>query len=196
MTSDGQLRFLLDQQFPQAPFDVHALDQAVTYQHLSAYAPELSRQSTPDWMLHLVAADGGFDGLVTIDRSQLTEDAELIALNLAGISVITWKGGEDDVVVLWGQLLAYMPQIVKAMNQTRPIVITLPNPRLLPTTHLDKPGEMARRLKLRDNVSFPERRDRAVRMMRQELDKRGAGHLAAQLLPKKQKPAAAAVPPA
>lgn len=194
--TEGPLRLLLDQQFPKAPFDVHALDRSVTYEHLSDYAPAFSRVSTPDWMLHLVAAGGDFDGVVTIDRSQLTEEAELVALSLAGISAITGSGGEEDVVVLWGQLLAYMPQIVKALTQTRPLVVTLPNPRLSPKTHLEKPGEMARRLKRRDNDSFPERRDRAVRMMKQELDKRGAGHLAVHLLPKKQKPTGAALPPA
>lgn len=54
-------------------------------------------------MLHLVAAEGGFDGVVTMDRSQLEEEAELVALASSRISVVTWDGGDEDPIVLWGQ---------------------------------------------------------------------------------------------
>src|SRR3954451_1216778 len=96
------LRFLLDQQFPKPPFDVHALDRSVTYEHLFDHAPRYSKQSTPDWMLHLIAAKAGFDGVVTLDRSQLDEEAELVALAIAGVSVVTWSKGDEDPIVLWG----------------------------------------------------------------------------------------------
>lgn len=187
--STAGLRFLLDQQFPKAPFDIHALDRSVTYEHLVDYAPEFSSTSTPDWMLHLIAADGGFDGIVTIDAAQLDEETELMALNLSGQSVVTWRGGEEDVVVLWGQLLAYMPQIAKALAETSPLVIMLPNPRLNPRQHLQKPGEMARAMKRHDGVSFPERRARSVALMQRELRKRGVEHLERHLLPRKDRDA-------
>jgi len=167
------LRFLLDQQFPQPVFDVHSLDRTVTYEHFSQYAPRDSQVSTPDWMLHLLAADGGFDGVVTLDRSQLDEEAELIALSQAGVSVVTWKNGDEDPVVLWGQLLAYMPQVLRVMAQATPVVVTLPNPRLQLASSAMKPRDLLGAMKARDGVSFPERKQRASKIMRRELESRG-----------------------
>lgn len=103
---------------PRPAFDVHALDRTVTYEHFSQFTPGDSKISTPDWMLHLLAADGGFDGVVTLDRSQLDEEAELVALSQAGISVVTWRKGDEDPVVLCGQLLAYMPQVLKVIHMS------------------------------------------------------------------------------
>ncbi len=175
------LRFLLDQGFPSPRFDIHALDRSVVYVHLSEHDPRYSRTSTPDWMLHLVAAEGGFDGVVTLDRSQLEEEAELVALASSQVSVVTWTGGDEDPIVLWGQLLAYMPQVVKTMKMIRPIVVTLPSPRLAPRHHVQRPEEMVRAMKERDQVSYPERRSRAVDMMQRKLAKRGEDHLAVHL---------------
>jgi hypothetical protein len=175
------LRFLLDQQFPPPRFDIHALDRSVVYTHLSDHNRRYSTQSTPDWMLHLVAAEGGFDGVVTLDRSQLEEEAELVALASARISVVTWDRGDEDPIVLWGQLLAYMPQVVKVLDAVRPAVITLPNPRLGPSQHVQRPEEMVRAMQARDHVSYPERRSRAVTLMHAELEKRGETALARHL---------------
>jgi hypothetical protein len=171
------LRFLLDQQFPQPVFDVHALDRTVTYEHFSQFTPGDSKISTPDWMLHLLAADGRFDGVVTLDRSQLDEEAELVALSQAGISVVTWRKGDEDPVVLWGQLLAYMPQVLKVMSQVRPVVVTLPNPRLQLAANARKPRDLLGEMKARDGVAFPERRRRAVNLMTRELAARGRDDL-------------------
>jgi hypothetical protein len=171
------LRFLLDQQFPPPRFDIHALDRSVVWVHLSEHARKYSQTSTPDWMLHLIAADGGFDGVVTLDDSQLDEEAELVALAASRVSVITWSGGDEDPIVLWGQLLAYMPQIVKTLDTVRPVVITLPNPRLQPKQHVVRPEELVRAMTAKDKVSYPERRARAVAMMTKELQKRGENPL-------------------
>lgn len=175
------LRFLLDQGFPPPRFDIHALDRSVVYVHLSEHDAKYSQNSTPDWMLHLVAAEGGFDGVVTLDRSQLDEEAELVALASSRISVVTWDGGDEDPIVLWGQLLAYMPQVVKTMETIRPVVVTLPNPRLKPKQHLHRPEDLVKAMVARDQVSYPERRARAVKMMRRELAKRGEDALAVHL---------------
>ena len=172
------LRFLLDQQFPPARFDIHALDRSVEYVHLSEHAKRYSTNSTPDWMIHLIAAEGGFDAVVTLDRAQLDGEAELVALASSRISVITWKAGDEDPVVLWGQLLAYMPQIVRMLQTTRPAVITLPNPRLQLKSNVACPEDLVRAMQERDKVSYPERRSRAVAMMTAELDKRGESGLA------------------
>jgi hypothetical protein len=175
------LRFLLDQGFPLPRFDIHALDRSVVYVHLSEYAAKYSQSSTPDWMLHLVAADGGFDGVVTLDRSQLDEEAELVALASSRVSVVTWDNGDEDPIVLWGQLLAYMPQVVKTMETIRPVVVTLPNPRLRRGSHVHRPEDLVREMGARDRVSYPERRARAVDLMLSELAKRGEDHLAVHL---------------
>jgi hypothetical protein len=167
------LRFLLDQQFPKPVFDIHTLDRTVTYEHFADHAPMFSKTSTPDWMLHLIAADGGFDGVVTLDRAQLEEETELVALALARVSVVTWQHGDEDPVVLWGQLLAYMPQVLKAMTQGRPVVVTLPNPRLQPTKGVTTPRDMLGAMKQRDGIDFPQRRRRAVQIMERELGARG-----------------------
>jgi hypothetical protein len=179
------LRFLLDQGFPPPRFDIHALDRSVVYVHLSEYNRKYSQNSTPDWMLHLVAAEGGFDGVVTLDRSQLDEEVELVALASSRVSVVTWDAGDEDPIVLWGQLLAYMPQVVKTMETIRPVVVTLPNPRLKPKQHVLRPEEMVRAMQERDQVSYPERRARALKLMRGELTKRGEDALAVHL---EQKP--------
>lgn len=175
------LRFLLDQQFPPARFDIHALDRSVEYVHLSEHNPAYSMNSTPDWMIHLIAAEGGFDAVVTLDRSQLDEEAELVALASSRVSVITWSRGDEDPIVLWGQLLAYMPQIVKTLATVAPAVITLSNPRLVHRRNVDRPEDLVRAMQERDKVSYPERRARAVGMMIAELAKRGDGALARHL---------------
>lgn len=175
------LRFLLDQGFPLPRFDVHALDRSVVYTHLSEYSRRHSEDSTPDWMLHLLAAEGGFDGVVTLDRAQLDEEAELVALASSRSSVVTWDRGDEDPIVLWGQLLAYMPQVVKVMQTVRPAVITLPNPRLALKQHVLRPEDMVRAMKARDRLSYSERRTRVVSMMRRELAERGEEGLAVHL---------------
>jgi hypothetical protein len=171
------LRFLLDQQFPQPVFDVHTLDRTVTYEHFATHAPAFSNTSTPDWMLHLIAAEGGFNGVVTLDRSQLAEETELVALALAGISVVTWQKGDEDPIVLWGQLVSYMPQVLKILAQVRPVVVTLPNPRLQLRRSAMSPRDMLGAMKQRDGVDFPQRCRRAVQTMERELNTRGQQRL-------------------
>jgi hypothetical protein len=166
-------KFLLDQNFPNAPFDAHVLDRTVTYVHFSHHAPEFAEVSTPDWMVYLIAADGGFDGVVTSDKSQLDQDTELIGLIVSGVNLITWDGRQLDPVTLWGQLIAYMPQVLRALEPDRPSVVTLPNPRLQRKSGVESPGNIARSRKVRDKLSFDERRSRALAVMRSELEAQG-----------------------
>jgi hypothetical protein len=176
-TGGGSWRFLLDQNFPDPPgFDPQQMDHRVSYTHLRVHAAELARVSTPDWMIYLAAAAGGFDGLVTQDLSQLELDTEMIALTISKISVITWQKGGDDPVALWGQLMAYMPQVVRRLDRSDPRVVTLPTARL-GSANLHKPGDIARSRKRRDAKSFPERRAEALALMRREVKARGARHL-------------------
>jgi len=48
-----ELRLLLDQGFPKPPgFNLAFVDRTVEAVHLSDFAPELSINSTPDWMIY------------------------------------------------------------------------------------------------------------------------------------------------
>jgi hypothetical protein len=175
------LRFLLDQGFPKPRFDVHALDGSVEYVHLVDEAPELSRSSTPDWMLYLVAEQRGFAGLVTDDVSQIEQDTELIALTRTHLTVVTWDRGGADPVVRWAQLLVYMPKIVKARGSGDSVVV-LPNPAL-GKGNVRRASDVARSRSARDRQSYPERRDAALALMRAELAARGRDDLVPLLAP-------------
>jgi hypothetical protein len=167
-------RFLLDQGFPRDPIGTELLDKRVRYVPLHEYAPDLSERSTPDWMVYVAAAAGGFDGLVTGDKSQLQQDAELIALAQTRITLITWTHGDEDAITRWGQLLAYMPQILKRMEPGRGAVISIPNARLgAGNRSVEQAGDIARARKVHDSVSFNERRDRELAHMRPTLIDRG-----------------------
>src|SRR4051794_30129802 len=117
-------RFLLDQGFPPDPIGTWRLDKRVEYVPLRRFAPEFADETTPDWMLYVAAAAGGFQGLVTGDKSQLKQDTELIALTQTQVTLITWRHGDEDPITRWGQLLAYMPQILKRMEPGKGIVVS------------------------------------------------------------------------
>lgn len=125
-------RLLLDQGFPKPPgFAVRSVDATVEVQHLHDFAPRLSEESTPDWLLYVEAARAGFDGLVARDRSQVDQIAEMYILSrLASFTVITWRRPIEDPIREWGQLLAYLPEVKKLLKGSRPRVILLPDPTL------------------------------------------------------------------
>lgn len=170
----GRARFLLDQNFPADPVGAHRLDKRVEYVPLRVHAPEMAEETTPDWMLYIAAAAGGFEGLVTGDKAQLKQDTELIALTLTKVTLVTWKDGDDDPVTRWGQLIAYMPQILKRMEPGKGIVVSIPNPRLGSRSDaVEKPGDIARARTAGDKVSYNERRARELAFMRPALAERG-----------------------
>lgn len=151
---------------------MHLLDAKVEYLHLSTFDPALAAVSTPDWMMYLVAQAAGFDGVVTRDRSQLDEPEHLVALLQSRLSVVTWRKGIDDPVTEWGQLMAFMPQVLKAIDAHGPSIFLLPVPRLDKATHIENPREAAYQLAIRRSQSFPEMRDEALALMEQELRRR------------------------
>ena len=165
-------RFLLDQGFPADPISVQRFDKRVEYVPLRVFRPDLAEVSTPDWMLYIAAAQAGFAGLVTGDKSQLTQDAELIALALTKLTLVTWRGGDEDPITRWGQLLTYMPQILRRMEPNRALVMSIPNPRLSQDS-VERPSDLARARQQHDNVSFPERRGQQLALMRPALVARG-----------------------
>ncbi len=175
---DRVVRFLLDQNFPADPIRTHRLDKRVEYVPLRVFAPDFAKVSTPDWMLYIAAAVGGFDGLVTGDKSQLSQDTELIALTLTRVTLVTWSHGDDDNVTRWSQLLAYMPQILKRMEPGKGIVVSIPSPRLnAASSAVELPSDLARARAGRDKLSYPERRARELAVMRPYLAERGRDDL-------------------
>lgn len=170
--STPPLRLLLDQNFPLAPqglvFD--RLDKTVSLEHFGAVFPQHAKVSTPDWKVYLLARSAQFDAVITSDVSQLSQDTEMVALELTKLGLITWNSGEPDVVVLYGQLLAYMPQIVKQLQVRPTTVIVLSKAYLRPRDHFKRPGDVMRERDQRDGLSWPQRRGEATTLMRRELD--------------------------
>jgi hypothetical protein len=52
------------------------------------------------------------------------------ALTRTQLSVVTWSDPINDPVAEWGQLLAYMTEILKVVNTCGDCVVLLPHPRL------------------------------------------------------------------
>jgi hypothetical protein len=123
-------RLLLDQGFPKPRgFAVQAVDRTVEVVHLHDLDPQLSMQSTPDWMLYCIAVQAGFDALVARDRRQLDEVLEMYVLSrLRSFAVITWRKAIEDPIREWGQLLAYLPEIKKFLKQPEPEPFSFPRP--------------------------------------------------------------------
>jgi hypothetical protein len=114
--------------------------------------------------------------VVTLDRRQLTQSVEAVALAVTKINVVTWVNGDEDPVVLWGQLLAYMPQVCARLEAGRAWVFTIPNPRLGPR-QMVRPNDLHAELERRDGTRFTQRRQDAERIMRAELARRGLAEL-------------------
>jgi hypothetical protein len=149
---------------------VEELQANVEYEHLSSFAPELSSASTPDWMLYLVAEAGGFDGVVTKDFRQIEQPEELIALTRLQVSVVTWRSAMDDPVTAWALIVAYMPEIKKAMVSNGHSIFLLPSPRLLTTGSVVKASDRARALsKSLWGTSYQEQTAASLKIMKAEL---------------------------
>jgi hypothetical protein len=133
--------------------------------------------------VYLLAKIAGYDALVTGDYHQTNQDIEMIALDVTRIGLITWRSGEDDSVVLYGQLLAYMPQIVPRLRQVPATVVRLPKARLNPREHFTRPGDILRARQARDRISYRERRASALAVMRAGLADDPAGAHLASILP-------------
>ncbi len=148
--------------------DLNVLDRRVSYTHVSSAFPALvTGVSSPDWLLYLAAARGGFDAFVTRDLRQFDQREEMVALWLSGLTLITWTKMMDDPVTEWGQLLAYGPQLRKALMAAgyQPTVFRLPVPRLAATESATA-RERIGRMSSDEHVSVPELRDQAVKGMR------------------------------
>lgn len=165
-------RFLLDQNFPTATFGVEELDETVVFVHLAQFAPELAKQSTPDWLVYLAAAEEGFDGIVTRDLDQIKDSSSLVALSNTNLSVVTWATAIEDPVTEWAQLLAYLPEIKKRLAEDRRRILLLPAPRLSHSDQFRKASDLLHEQASIQKTSLNELRSEALGRMRKELGMR------------------------
>jgi hypothetical protein len=122
---------LLDENFPNPPgFDPSAVDQRMQLVSLRDFDAQLVGRRTPDWYLYLRAEEAQFDALVTRDWRQSAQAEEMWALSHTNVSVVTWSDPINDAIAEWGQLLAYMTEILKLIQTHGHRIVLLPTPRL------------------------------------------------------------------
>lgn len=126
---------------------------------------------TPDWYLYLRADEDGFDALVTSDWHQSEQPEELWALSRTRLSIITWKHPVDDPIREWGQLLAYLPEIRRMIEEHGPSILFLPSPRLT-KANLVKASEALGAIAGQLGLSNQELRDRARNVIVAELEEK------------------------
>ena len=167
------MRLLLDEGFPSPPgLDLASLDANVEVVALREFDDSLASSSTPDWYLYLVAAEAGFDALVTRDWHQSEQVEELWTLTRTDLSIVTWRSPIADPIREWGQLLAYLPEIRRMIEQSGPSVVFLPSVRL-DRKNVDRASNLIGRLASELGISGKELRDDAAKTVRAELRAKG-----------------------
>ena len=167
------MRLLLDEGFPSPPgFDIGVVDDSVEVMALRNLDRGLTGTSTPDWYLYLRAAQEGFDALVTQDSDQLTQAEELWVISNTKLSLITWRKPIHDPIREWGQLLAYLPEIRRLIQQHGPSLVLLPTPRL-GKKNLEKASSNLGILAKKESVSKQQVKTEARQAVVQELKRRG-----------------------
>ena len=167
------MRLLLDEGFPSPPgFRPESVDATVDVAALREFDATLTGSQTPDWYLYLRAQQAGFDALVTRDWHQSEQVEELWALSRTDLSVITWRRPIEDPVREWGQLLAYLPEIRRMIEDNGPSIVFLPSPRL-DQKRLRKATAELGRLAGELGISNKQLRDQARRTIEEELAARG-----------------------
>lgn len=122
---------LLDENFPSPPgFDPSSVDRRMSLTGLRDFDSQLIGRGTPDWYLYLRAEEAQFNALVTRDWRQSAQAEEMWALTHTSLSVVTWSDPINDAIAEWGQLLAYMTEILKIIQTHGDCVVLLPTPRL------------------------------------------------------------------
>lgn len=167
------MRLLLDEGFPSPPgFRAETVDATVEVVALREFDAGLTGSATPDWYLYLRAHEEGFDALVTRDWHQSEQIEELWTLLRTDLSVVTWRRPIQDPVREWGQLLAYLPEIRRMIGEHGPSIVFLPSPRL-DMKSVEKATGMLGQLERDLGISTQEVRDKARRIVQEELDSRG-----------------------
>jgi hypothetical protein len=176
------LRLLLDEGFPSPPgFRPDMVDATVEVQALRHFDSALAGSSTPDWYLYLRAHAAGFDALVTRDWHQSEQPEELWTLSRTKLSVVTWRRSIEDPIREWGQLLAYLPEIRRMIQEHGPSIVFLPSPRL-ERRNLDKATSLMGLLATDLGISGQQVRAQAREVVEAELEAMGELRLFQDLL--------------
>lgn len=130
-------RILLDEGFPDPPgFDPATLQGDLEVTPLRRLDRSLVGARTPDWYLYLLADEQGFDTLVTRDWRQSQQPEEMWALTRTSLSIVTWRRPQEDPVVEWAQLLAYLPQLRRLRREVGAAVFFIPHTQLNARQHV------------------------------------------------------------
>jgi hypothetical protein len=163
------VRLLLDEGFPSPPgFRPDMVDATVEVTALREFDRSLTGASTPDWYLYLRADEAGFDALVTRDWRQSEQPEELWTLSRTALSIVTGRRSIEDPVREWGQLLAYLPEIRRMLDENGPSIVFLPSPRL-DRKSLGKATNLLGKLASSLHVSGQQIRDEAREIVQSEL---------------------------
>lgn len=177
------MRVLLDENFPNPPgFDPAGLDANLDVTALRDHDESLVGNRTPDWYLYLVAHEAGFDALVTRDWHQSAQTEEMWVATRTTVSVITWRNPQDDPVVEWAQLLAYMPNLRRLLDECGPSVFLLPSPSLNSRQHVEKASDRLGILASEQGRARQELMDEARASAVQWLEDKGVADRYAQVL--------------
>lgn len=100
----------------------------------------------------------------------------MFAVTRTQLSVITWREGVEDPVVEWGQLLAYMPLILKRIASNGHRIFILPKPTLQ-AANVESATSLIGQLAAELGMSNHQVRHEAREIMRKELRRRGLDRL-------------------
>lgn len=139
---------------------------------LCEFDKSLVDKGTPDWYLYLRADEEDFDALVTGDLAQSGQSEEMWALTRTRLSIVTWRDPEDDPVVAWGQVIAYLPEIRRMIRHHGDSIVYLPHARLN-RTQIGKANDALGLIASQEGRSTGEVRKQAEQSVRDALDERG-----------------------
>lgn len=94
------------------------------------------------------------------------------ALTRTRLSIVTWKEPEDDTVVAWGQVFAYLPEVRRMIANHGDSIVYLPRARLTNRQLAKASGELGV-IASQDGRSVAEVRHEAERSVREGLANRG-----------------------
>jgi hypothetical protein len=169
-------RFLLDQNFPSPITDMSLIDAMVKYVPVEKFDASLTRKRTPDWVIYLRAAEDGFAGVVTRDANQLEQAEEMVVLANSELSVVTWQRPVEDPLQEWGQLIAYMPLVVRRLDGGNKGIFLLPRPSL-GKDNIRSPRDLLGEMASKQGRSYPEVRAEALTNITAQLHHRGLARL-------------------
>ncbi|MDE2670715.1 MAG: hypothetical protein OXI51_13810 [Chloroflexota bacterium] len=141
MTRPRKALFLLDQDFPNPSIpDLPDID----LRPLRDVHPDLIRDHE-DWeVLREIRRRGVADGLITLDAGMLNQAKEMVVLRQTRLTLVVFRGTNNDPFVAAGLLMIHAPQIVRQLDRRRAQLWVLNKPSATPDSLWTRIGELAR----------------------------------------------------